>query len=114
MAGDTSQATRTERDSLGELQVPADAYYGVQTMRAHHNFPISDLRFPRRFIRALGQIKGAAARVNNDLGIVDPRLADAIVRAAAEVAEGTFDDQFILDIFQTGSGTSTNMNANEV
>lgn len=114
MAGETSQPTRVERDSLGELRVPADAYYGVQTMRAHHNFPISDLRFPRRFIRALGQIKGAAARVNSDLGIVDRRLADAIIQAAADVAGGQLDDQFILDIFQTGSGTSTNMNANEV
>ncbi|MCC6934935.1 MAG: class II fumarate hydratase [Thermomicrobiales bacterium] len=114
MAEETTARTRVERDSLGELNVPAEAYYGVQTMRAHHNFPISDLRFPRRFIRALGEIKGAAAQVNSDLGLIDSRLADAIVAAATEVADGKLDDEFILDIFQTGSGTSTNMNANEV
>jgi fumarate hydratase class II len=107
-------ATRMEADSLGELAVPADAYYGVQTMRAAHNFPISDLRFPRRFIRALGQIKGTAAQVNMTLGLLDARLGEAIVRAAGEVADGALDEQFVLDIFQTGSGTSTNMNANEV
>jgi fumarate hydratase class II len=106
--------TRIERDSLGELAVPADAYYGVQTMRAAQNFPISDLRFPRRFIRALGQIKGTAAQVNMALGLLDARLGEAITRAAAEVADGALDEQFVLDIFQTGSGTSTNMNANEV
>ena len=106
--------TRTERDSLGELQVPASAYYGVQTMRARENFPISDLRFPRRFIRALGQVKGAAAEVNMGLGLLDERIGRAIVQAAREVADGAFDGEFVLDIFQTGSGTSTNMNANEV
>jgi fumarate hydratase class II len=106
--------TRVEHDSLGELRVPASAYYGVQTMRAKENFPISDLRFPRRFIRALGQIKGAAAEVNHALGLLDANVANAIVAATREVADGAFDDQFVLDIFQTGSGTSTNMNANEV
>ena len=106
--------TRVERDSLGELRVPTSAYYGVQTMRAKENFPISDLRFPRRFIRALGQIKGAAAEVNHALGLLDANAANAIVAAAREVADGALDDQFVLDIFQTGSGTSTNMNANEV
>jgi fumarate hydratase, class II len=110
----TPGATRVERDSLGELNVPAGAYYGVQTMRAQENFPISDLRFPRRFIQALGQIKGAAAEVNVALGLLDPRIGQAIVQAAREVADGKFDDEFVLDIFQTGSGTSTNMNANEV
>ena len=105
---------RTERDSMGELRVPADAYYGAQTMRAVLNFPISDLRFPPSFIRALGQIKLAAAEVNRDLGLLDPETADAIVRAAREVADGKLDDQFVVDVFQTGSGTSTNMNANEV
>ena len=105
---------RTERDSMGELRVPADAYYGAQTMRAVLNFPISDLRFPPSFIRALGQIKLAAAEVNRDLGLLDPETADAIVRAAQEVADGKLDDQFVVDVFQTGSGTSTNMNANEV
>jgi fumarate hydratase class II len=113
-AGTADGETRIERDSLGELRVPADAYYGVQTMRARENFPISDLRFPRRFIRALGQIKGAAAEVNLALGLLDRRIAAAIVAAAGEVAAGALDDQFVLDIFQTGSGTSTNMNANEV
>ncbi len=105
---------RIERDSLGELQVPVEAYYGVQTMRAKENFPISDLRFPRAFIKAIGQIKGAAAQANKQLGLLDESLADAIVEAARQVSEGNFDAEFVLDIFQTGSGTSTNMNANEV
>ncbi len=106
--------TRIERDSLGEMEVPADAYYGIQTMRAIQNFPISDLRFPRRFIRTLALIKKAAAQVNLELGLLDPDIGEAIVQAAQEVADGKFDSQFVLDIFQTGSGTSTNMNANEV
>ncbi|MEO8973119.1 MAG: class II fumarate hydratase [Ktedonobacteraceae bacterium] len=109
-----SEQTRTERDSMGEMQVPANAYYGASTQRALLNFPISDLRFPRQFIRALGQIKQAAAQTNEELGTVDPQIAEAIVRASQEVIDGKFDDQFVLDIFQTGSGTSTNMNANEV
>src|SRR6266487_2218863 len=99
---------------MGEMQVPADAYYGASTQRAVLNFPISDLRFPRQFIRALGQIKQAAAQVNEALGTVDPQIAEAIVRAAQEVIDGKLDSDFVLDIFQTGSGTSTNMNANEV
>src|SRR5437667_203779 len=106
--------TRIERDSMGEMVVPANAYYGAQTARAVENFPISGLRFPRSFIAALGTIKGACARVNAALGLLDQRLADAIARAAAEVAEGRLDGEFVLDVFQTGSGTSTNMNANEV
>jgi fumarate hydratase, class II len=106
--------TRTERDSMGEMQVPASAYYGASTQRAVLNFPISDLRFPRQFIRALGQIKQAAARTNEALGTVDPQVADAIVSASQEVIDGKLDNNFVLDIFQTGSGTSTNMNANEV
>jgi fumarate hydratase class II len=110
----SDRPTRIERDSMGELPVPADAYFGAQTMRAARNFPISELRFPRRFIRAMGLIKGTAAEVNRELGLLDGGLADAIVRAAEEVAEGKLDDQFVVDIFQTGSGTSTNMNANEV
>ena len=110
----TTQETRVERDSMGEMQVPADAYYGASTQRAVLNFPISDLRFPRQFIRALGQIKQAAAQVNEELGTVDPQIAEAIVRAAQEVIDGQLDSHFVLDIFQTGSGTSTNMNANEV
>jgi fumarate hydratase class II len=109
-----TKETRTERDSMGEMQVPANAYYGASTQRAVLNFPISDLRFPRQFIRALGQIKQAAARTNKALGTVDPQVADAIVRASQEVIDGKLDNNFVLDIFQTGSGTSTNMNANEV
>jgi fumarate hydratase class II len=108
------EATRSERDSMGEMQVPIDAYYGASTQRAVLNFPISDLRFPRQFIRALGQIKQAAAQTNEALGTIDPQIAEAIVRAAQEVIEGKLDSHFVLDIFQTGSGTSTNMNANEV
>jgi fumarate hydratase class II len=99
---------------MGPVQVPLEAYYGASTMRAVLNFPISGLRFPRRFIRALGLIKRSAAEVNAELGLLEPRLAEAIVRAAEEVAEGRLDDQFVVDVFQTGSGTSTNMNANEV
>ncbi|BAL98478.1 MULTISPECIES: class II fumarate hydratase [Caldilinea] len=110
----TEQAYRIERDSMGEVKVPANALYGAQTQRAVENFPISDLRFPRTFIRALGLIKGAAAAVNHDLGLMEADMAEAIQAAAREVAEGKYDDQFVLDIFQTGSGTSTNMNANEV
>ena len=110
----SEQNVRIERDSLGEVRVPADALYAAQTQRAVENFPISDLRFPRIFIRSLALIKAAAARVNQDLGLMDAAMADAIVKAAEEVQEGRYDDQFPLDIFQTGSGTSTNMNANEV
>ncbi len=106
--------TRTEHDSMGPMEVPADAYFGASTMRAILNFPISDLRFPRPFLRALGLIKLASARANRELGLLEPRLADAIASAAGEVAEGKFDGQFVVDVFQTGSGTSTNMNANEV
>jgi fumarate hydratase, class II len=106
--------TRIERDSMGEMQVPAHAYWGASTHRALLNFPISDLRFPRQFIRALGQIKQAAAQVNTSLGLVDPQIAGAIVQAAQEVIDGKLDSHFVLDIFQTGSATSTNMNANEV
>ncbi len=99
---------------MGELSVPARAYYGSNTERARRNFPISDLRLPRRFIRALGQIKRAAAVVNAELGLLDSRLSEAIQQAAQEVADGKFDQDFVVDVFQTGSGTSTNMNANEV
>jgi fumarate hydratase class II len=111
---DEVRGTRSERDSMGPVQVPEEAYYGASTMRAVLNFPISGLRFPRQFIRALGLIKRSAAEVNAELGLLEPRLAEAIVRAADEVAEGGLDDQFVVDVFQTGSGTSTNMNANEV
>jgi fumarate hydratase class II len=105
---------RIEKDSFGEVRVPADALYQAQTQRAVDNFPISGLRFGRSFIRALGLIKSAAAAVNAELGLLDPTLASAIGQAAVEVAEGRHDDHFPVDVFQTGSGTSTNMNANEV
>lgn len=105
---------RIEHDSLGEIKVPADALYSAQTQRAVENFPISDIRFPRAFIEALAMIKGAAARVNAELGLVDAEIAEAIQQAAEDVAAGNHDHQFPLDIYQTGSGTSTNMNANEV
>ncbi len=110
----TQNAYRIERDSMGEVRVPADALYGSQTQRAVENFSISNLRFPRPFVRALGMIKGAAATVNLELGLLDPQLAGAIQQAAKEVEDGVHDAHFPLDIFQTGSGTSTNMNANEV
>ncbi|MFP4174415.1 MAG: class II fumarate hydratase [Halobacteriales archaeon] len=105
---------RVEEDSMGEVRVPADALYGAQTQRAVDNFPVSDLRFGRRFIRAIGTVKYAAAEANEELGLLDSEKADAIREAAREVAEGEHDDEFPVDIFQTGSGTSTNMNANEV
>ena len=109
-----SQSFRIEKDSLGEMRVPADALWGAQTQRAVENFPISDLRFPRSFIAALGMIKKAAAETNMELGLLDPEIGRAIVAAADEVIRGELDRHFVLDIFQTGSGTSTNMNANEV
>ena len=105
---------RIERDSMGQMEVPADALYGASTMRAVLNFPISDLRFPRTFVRALGLVKQAAARTNMALGVLDETIGNAIVAAAQEVIDGKYDDHFVLDIFQTGSGTSTNTNANEV
>ena len=105
---------RIERDSMGQMEVPADALYGASTMRAVLNFPISDLRFPRTFIRALGLVKQSAAKTNMSLGVLDESLGAAIVEAAQEVIDGKFDNHFVLDVFQTGSGTSTNTNANEV
>lgn len=111
---DKSIGTRTERDSMGEMQVPASAMYGASTHRAVLNFPISSMRLPRRFIRALGLIKLAAAQTNAELGLIDKSIAARIAAAAEEVAQGKHDEHFPVDIFQTGSGTSTNMNANEV
>ena len=105
---------RIERDSMGEVRVPAHALYGAQTQRAVENFTISGLRFPPVFIDTLAMIKEACALVNRDMGRLEPELAGAIAAAAAEVQQGRLNDQFPLDIFQTGSGTSTNMNANEV
>jgi fumarate hydratase class II len=105
---------RVEKDSMGEIRVPSKAYYGAQTQRAVENFPVSRLRFPRRFIEALGLIKACAAETNRELGEIDARTADAVREGAEEVRQGKLDDQFVVDIFQTGSGTSTHMNLNEV
>ena len=105
---------RIESDSMGQMKVPEEAYWGPETQRGVENFPISNLRFPRRFLRALGMLKKASAAANMELGLMPKELGEAISLAAQEVMEGKFDDQFVLDIFQTGSGTSTNMNANEV
>ena len=108
------QGFRVEHDSMGEVRVPSEAKLRAQTQRAVENFPISGLRLERSQIAALARIKGAAAEANARLGVVEQELADAIAAAAAEVAEGRWDDQFPVDVFQTGSGTSSNMNANEV
>ena len=108
------EKVRVETDSLGEMRVPESAYYGASTMRAVLNFPVSGLVFSRSFIRALGLLKKSAALANQELGLLSADRADAIVRAATEVIEGRLDSEFVVDIFQTGSGTSTNMNANEV
>lgn len=110
----SQQRFRIERDSMGEVKVPSDVYYGAQTQRAVENFPISKLRFTRPLIRALGLIKWAAAQSNHELGLLNKRIAQAIRQAAWEVVEEKWDGQFVVDIFQTGSGTSTNMNTNEV
>ena len=106
--------TRIEKDSMGDMTVPASAYWGAQTQRAFENFPISGYRFGRRFIRALGLIKQSAAKVNKELEKLDAERAELIIKAAQEVVDGKLDEFFVLDIFQTGSGTSSNMNANEV
>src|SRR5438552_271303 len=110
----TGQEYRVERDSMGEVKVPKSAYYGAQTQRAVENFPISGIGFPPRFVRALAIIKHAATSVNQELGLLDSKIADVIRAAASEVMDGKLDKEFVVDIFQTGSGTSTNMNANEV
>src|SRR5438132_5693100 len=103
-----------ERDSLGDVRVPDDVYYGAQTQRAKDNFPVSGRGIPSELIQALALIKAAGARTNAELGLLPVPIADAIARAADEVAEGRFDDHFVVDVFQTGSGTSSHMNANEV
>ncbi|CCQ36197.1 fumarate hydratase [Natronomonas moolapensis 8.8.11] len=111
---DDHDGYRIERDSLGEMEVPTNAYWGAQTQRAVENFPISGITFGRRFVRALGIVKKAAAEANRELGLLEDDKAEAVVEAAAEVIDGEHDDQFPVDVFQTGSGTSSNMNANEV
>ena len=110
----TEKATRIETDTMGEMAVPADAYWGASTQRAVLNFPISDLRYPAEFVHILGRIKRAAARANASLGLLDQAVADAVADAATEVVDGKWDAHFVVDLFQTGSGTSTNTNANEV
>src|SRR5437764_8014503 len=110
----TGGRTRMEKDSMGEMPLPESALYGASTQRAVLNFPVSGYRFSRAFIRALGLIKWAAAQANHDLGLLDAERAALIVQAAEEVVDGKLDQHFPLDIFQTGSGTSTNTNANEV
>ncbi len=110
----SKKKVRIEKDSMGEVEVPASARYGAQTQRAVDNFPISGLTMPRAFIRALGLIKGAAATANRDLGLLDDAMCRAIEAGAEEVQDGRHDEQFPIDVFQTGSGTSTNMNSNEV
>src|SRR6187401_3122747 len=107
-------ATRVERDPLGELHVPADAYYGVQTQRAAENFPISGLKAPAPLVTATVLIKQACARANAALDRLDPTIANAIVKAADEILDGRLRDQFIVDVYQAGAGTSHNMNTNEV
>ncbi|MDP9021401.1 MAG: class II fumarate hydratase [Actinomycetota bacterium] len=109
-----ADAVRTARDTMGEMQLPAHALWGAQTQRAVENFPVSGQRVPAEVVRALALVKWAAATANQEIGVVDPDLADAIRRAADEVIDGGHDDQFPVDVFQTGSGTSTNMNVNEV
>src|SRR3984893_3694383 len=109
----TGGRTRMEKDSMGEMSLPESAIYGASTQRAVLNFPVSGYRFSRAFIRALGLIKWAAAQANHDLGLLDAERLSLILQAAEEVIDGKLDDHFLLDIFQTGSGTSTNTNANE-
>ena len=106
--------TRIEKDTMGEMEVPADAYWGASTQRAVLNFPISNIRYPSDFVKMLGRIKRAAANANEELGLLDSQIAKSINAAATEVIEGKWDEHFVVDLFQTGSGTSTNTNANEV
>src|SRR5882672_9423199 len=112
--GHTEARTRVERDSLGTLRVPAAAYYGIQTVRAARNFPVSGRRLPPAFVHVYALIKRAAAEANTSLGLLDARRARAIRLATSEVAAGRHDDQFLVDVYQAGAGTSENMNLNEV
>ena len=110
----SKKAFRVEKDSMGELEVPEDALWGAQTQRAVNNFPISGLPMPRQFIAALGLVKWAAAGANSELGLLKNKISGAIQKTALSVSEGAHDEHFPIDVFQTGSGTSSNMNANEV
>src|SRR6478735_6003544 len=114
MTGPEESQYRIEHDTMGEVRVPAEALYRAQTQRAVENFPISGITLERRHIEALARVKKAAARANAELGVLDQDVADAVVAAADEVASGAYDAHFPIDIFQTGSGTSSNMNTNEV
>src|SRR6202166_3744236 len=114
MATLTQSATRTEKDSLGTKEIPAEVYYGIQTARAVENYPISGMRAHPTLIRAFGMVKEAAAEANRELGLIDEKIANAIIQAAKEVAEGKWDREFVVDVFQAGAGVSFHMNANEV
>ena len=114
MSTDEQSEVRVEHDSMGEVEVPRDALWRAQTQRAVQNFPISGTPIEPALVHAIGQVKAAAATVNGELGILEPAQAEAVTRAAQEVAAGEHDDAFPVDVFQTGSGTSSNMNANEV
>ena len=114
MSTSTKPATRSEKDSLGYKEIPADVYYGIQTARAVENFPISGLRAHPTLIRAIAMVKEAAALANRELGLVDEKTANAIIEAAKEVQQGKWDDEFVVDVFQAGAGVSFHMNSNEV
>src|SRR5438445_9878024 len=114
MATATEQLTRTEKDSLGTKEIPANVYYGIQTARAVENYPISGMRAHPTLIRAFGMVKEAAAEANRDLGLMEKEIADAIVNAAKEVQQGRWNNEFVVDVFQAGAGVSFHMNANEV
>src|ERR1700688_21747 len=114
MATLTQSATRTEKDSLGTKEIPAEVYYGIQTARAVENYPISGMRAHPALIRAFGMVKDAAAEANRELGLIDEKIANAIIQAAKEVAEGKWDREFVVDVFQAGAGVSFHMNTNEV
>src|ERR1700758_5431045 len=114
MATLTQSATRTEKDSLGTKEIPAEVYYGIQTARAVENYPISGMRAHPTLIRAFGLIKKAAAQANKELALVDDKRADAIIAAAGEVADGKWNNEFVVDVFQAGAGVSFHMNSNEV
>src|SRR5215469_15201150 len=114
MATLTQSAVRSEKDSLGEKEIPAHVYYGIQTARAVENYPISGMRAHPTLIRAFGMVKEGAAKANGELGLVDKKIADAIIQAAREVQQGKWNDQFVVDVFQAGAGVSFHMNTNEV
>src|SRR6266545_6102613 len=114
MPADGQGTTRTEKDSLGTRQIPVNVYYGIQTARAVENYPISGMRAHPTLIRAFGMVKEAAAKANGELGLVDQKVADAIMQAAKEVQQGRWNSEFLVDVFQAGAGVSFHMNTNEV